>query len=152
MLNTVLFIIGIAVALFWAALYLTSYAQFKGIIASVNDDDYFLKDIFIVGLGFIKVFKVNYMKLGKRNRNRLAELYSKKYADFNVLICISAQISYFLTFIPIGCFIGVAANEPILTFLFIFLGAFLAVYVDMKVKSKIDERHDSLLMALPNVL
>ncbi|MGN0656025.1 MAG: type II secretion system F family protein [Ruminiclostridium sp.] len=152
MINVILLMLGIAVALFWSMLFLSNYKGFAHIIASVDDNDYFLKDIFVVGLGFIKTFKVNYMKIGKRNRNKLAELYSKKYADFNVLVCLSAQISYILTFIPIGCFIGVAANEPVLAALFVFIGVFLAIFVDMKIKTRVDERHDALLMALPNVL
>lgn len=152
MLNLLLLLLGAAVAVFWTVLFLSNYGAFKGIVSAVNDDDYFLKDILVVGFAVIKLFKIDYIKIGKRNRAKFAELYTKEYADFNLLVCTAAQISYFLTFIPIGCFLGVAANEPVLAVLFIFCGGFLAYYVMAKVSSKIDKRHDELLLALPNVL
>lgn len=152
MANIILFLLGVIVAVVWAFLYLTHYKAFKQLVESVDDDNYFLRDIFVVGLAVIKLFKIDYMKFGKRNRAKLAELYSKEYADFNILVSLAAQISYVLTFIPVGCFLGVAAGEPILAGIGILMGVFLAVYVEMKLSSRIDERHDALLLALPNVL
>ena len=151
-LNYILFFIGIAAAVIWAVLYFSNYNTFKEIIPSVDDDNYFLRDIFIIGFSVIKLFKIDYIKLGKRNRSKLAELYTKEYADFNILVCLAAQISYVFTFIPIGCFLGVASKEPLLAFVGIFLGVFLAVYVELKLNSRIEERHDEILLALPNAL
>lgn len=152
MLNIILFVMGVLFALIWAVLYLSHYNAFKDIIASVDDENYFLRDIFVVGLAVIKIFKFDYIKIGKRNRAILAELYSKEYADFNILVSLAAQISYILTFVPIGCFLGTAASEPLIAALAIIMGVFLSVYVEIKLKSRIDERHDELLLALPNVL
>lgn len=152
MLNLFFLILGASVAVFWTVLFLGNYSSFKGIVSAANDDNYFFKDIFVVGLAAIKIFKIDYIKLGKRKRAKFTELYTKEYADFNLLVCTAAQISYLLTFIPIGCFLGVAANEPILVVLFMFVGVFLAYYVQSKVSSQIDKRHDELLLALPNAL
>lgn len=152
MLNLFFLVLGACVAVFWTVLFLSNYSSFKGIVSAANDDNYFLKDIFVVGLAVIKIFKIDYIKLGKRKRAKFIELYTKEYADFNLLVCTAAQISYLLTFIPIGCFLGVAANEPILVVLLVFFGFFLAYYVQAKVSVQIDKRHDELLLALPNVL
>lgn len=152
MLNIILFAIGTITALLWTVLYLTNYAIFKGMISSVDDENYFLRDIFVVGLAVIKLLKLDYMKLGKSSRPVFSEYYGKEYAEFNVLIGVAAKISYIMTFVPMGCFLGVATGEPIIAILVIFLGVFLAIYSELKFKSLIDERHDALLLALPNVL
>lgn len=152
MLNVIFLLTGIIIAVIWALLYLTHYKMFKDMIPSIDDDNYFLRDIFVVGLAVIKIFKIDYIKSGKRNRAKLAELYTKEFADFNLLVSLAAQISYVLTFIPVGCFIAVASNEPILGAIFILLGIFLAIYVEIKLTSLIDERHDEILLALPNAL
>lgn len=152
MFNYILLTIGIVTSVIWTLLFLINYGKFSQLIAAANDDNYFFKDIFAVGMGVINILHIDCNKVGQKNKAKMAELYSVKYADFNVLVNISAQISYVMTFIPIGCFIGVAAHEPIMAFLFWLLGAFLAVYSDMKVNNLVQERHDALLMALPNAL
>lgn len=152
MLNYILLVIGFAVAAFWSILFLSNYKTYKSLIPAIDDDNYFLRDTIVVGLAIIKMFKIDYIKLGKRRRAVFAELYSKEYADFNLLVCLAAQITYVLMFIPLGCFLAVLADEPILAFLIILLGVFLAYYVYAKASSKIDARHDELLLALPNVL
>lgn len=148
----ILFGAGVVFAVIWAVLFLKNYNTYKGIIAGINDDDYFLRDIFAVGFAVIKIFNIDYLKVGKRHRSAMAEIYSRQYADFNLLATLGAQISYILTVIPIGCFIGAAAGEPIIALLFIFVGVFLALYMTMKVNSKVEARHDELLMELPSVL
>ncbi len=152
MLNVILFGLGVISAAVWSLLFLANYGKFKGMIAAVNDDNYFFKDIFVVGMGVIQMFHIDCVKLGQKNRPLMAELYTKQYADFNVLVTISAQISYVMMFIPIGCFMGVASGEPIIALALWAMGIFLAVYTDMKARNLVEERHDSMLMALPNVL
>lgn len=152
MLNVIFLLAGIVTAVIWTLLFLTHYNMFKGMIPSIDDDNYFFRDIFVVGLAIIKIFKIDYIKLGKRNRSKLSEIYTKEFVDFNLLVSLAAQITYVLTFLPIGCFMGVAANEPILAGALIFIGIFLAIYVELKLTSLVEARHDEILLALPNVL
>lgn len=152
MLNYILLVVGFAAAAFWSVLFLSNYKTYKSLIPAIDDDNYFLRDTLVVGLAIIKLFKIDYIKLGKRKRAVFAELYSKEYADFNILVCLAAQITYVLMFIPLGCFLAVLAGEPILAFLIILVGFFLAYYVYAKSSAKIAARHDELLLALPNVL
>lgn len=147
----ILYVVGAASALFWSFMFLTNYKKYEQLVKAASDN-YLLPDTLVVGMGIISSFKINCNKIGKGVKPKLAELYSRKYVDFYLLIHISSKLTYPLMLLPIGCFMGIITGEPIIAAAFILLGIFLSFYMDIKLNSLIEETHDEILLALPTVL
>lgn len=149
----IIYITGILSMVLWLLLWCKYRKVFQQFIEPVDANQYFLKDIFFIGYGFIDLFKINLM--GKRYQEKakkMTELYGKKYVNFYTNTEYAAQFTYPITILPIGCFISVIANEAAIFFIGIIVAGILVFYVDYETNNKVEKKHAAIMSDFPHVL
>ncbi len=148
----VLFLLGVAFTVIFGMLYFTGYKKYSPMIAGIDKNLYFFPETFIAGIAVVDMLKLNRRSRSNKTIQKLAEAFSRQYLEFNYMINIAAKITYFLVMLPFAFFLGALSKEIILTVVVILIPIFLALYIDMKLDTIVQERREEILMDLPNAL
>ena len=148
-------LVGIGTA--FVLLLITLFVKYKNIyddmIVVLNKNKFILADMYFIGMGFIELFHINLRSnIGRKKEKKIAEIYGSKYAAFYHYCIIGGQITYILTLIPIGCFIGAMTRDVLYAALA--MGATIAIvaYLDSEVNKAVDKRRDEIMIEYPEVL
>lgn len=153
MTNIALSITGSVLSLIWLFLFLTDKKKYQAIIEEVDGNEYFMKELFFVGFRIIGFLGINISSpsLQKKSR-RLSELVGLKEAKKLVITDLAAQISYVLTFVPLGILLSVIADDVLCLFITFVVVAFLVIYVEYDKNDKLQKRHAQILREFPHIL
>ena len=153
MTNIVLTIAGTIISLIWLVIWITDKKRYQQIIDEVDGNEYFMKELFFVGFRIISFLDINISSPSLQKKTRkLSELAGMKDAKKLVLTDLAAQISYALTFAPVGILLTVIVDDPLCLFLTFVVIACLVVYVEYDKNDKLEKRHAQILREFPHVL
>ncbi len=145
--------VGTVLVTFWLFLYLRFRDSFDQILVAVDKDMFILPELFFVGFGVMNLFKINIRgERGRKKEKRIAEVYGAKYAEFYHYCIVGGQITYALTIIPLGLFLGAISGELLYAFLAIAGAVALVAYLDADINSSVEKKRDEILSDFPEVL
>lgn len=153
--NMALALGGTVLVLFWCFLYIKyrNNPGFQRLITAMDPKQFAMPELFIIGFGFMSLFKVN-MKTEKRKkkRERIAEVHGERYADFYQKCIMGGQITYLLTFAPIGLFIGAMVGDVLYTVLVLVATIAIIYSFDIDITKAMDKKRDEMLADYPEML
>ena len=153
MLAYVLSGLGTLMVILWAILYLKYRNSFDNILVSINSKKFMMPELFLIGFGFIDMFKVNLKTEGGRKKERkIAEIYGEKYAEYYHYCIVGGQITYLITIAPLGLFIGAITNNILYAFLAQVATVAIIVSLDMDVSRAVEKKRDEIISDYPEVL
>lgn len=139
--------------LFWTILYFRYKNSFDNIIVAIDRNQFLMPEIFFIGFGSMKIFRVNLRtEKGRNKQKKISEVYGEKYAEFYHYCIVGGQITYTLTIAPMGLLIGAITNDVTFAVLTLAATAAIVVYVDMDVNNAIERKRDEILSDYPEVL
>ena len=142
-----------ALSIFWIFLYAKFHNAYDEVIEPIDSKQYMMPELFFIGFGFMNMFKVNLRtESGKKKQKKIAEVYGDKYAEFYHNVIVAGQITYVLTFLPFGLFIGAMVNDMTFTLLALAGTAALVLYLDMDVNNAVEKKRDDIISDYPEVL
>lgn len=145
--------IATVMVIFWTILYLRYRNSFDDIIVAIDRNQFLMPEIFFIGFGFMKMFRVNLRtEKGRNKQKKISEVYGEKYAAFYHYCIVGGQITYTLTIAPMGLLIGAITNDATFAVLALAATAAIVVYVDMDVNNAIEKKRDEILSDYPEVL
>lgn len=139
--------------LFWVSLYKKYVNSFDAIIETIDGNLFKMPELYFIGFGAMDRFKVNLKtEKGRKKQKKIAEVYGVKYAEYYHYCIVGGQITYGLTFIPLGLLLGAVANDITFAVLVIVAAAAIIAYLDMQINNAVEEKRDQILSDLPEVL
>lgn len=153
MSNILLGITGTVLAILWIFILITDRKKYQSIIDGIDGNQYFMKELFFVGfrmIGWLTI-DISSPSLQKKAR-KLSEMFGSKEAKKLVIYDLAAQISYVLTFAPVGMLATVIMDDILYMLITFILIAFLVIYVEYDKNSKLQKRHEQILREFPHVL
>ena len=153
MINIVLSAVGTILAGIWIGILLTDKKRYQSIIEEVDGNEYFMKELFFVGLRLIGWLQMDMSSPSlQKKAHKLSEMYGSREAKKLVLTDLAAQLSYMMTFAPVGILLSVIMNESLCLIITLILLAFLIIYVEYDKNDKLQKRHEQILREFPHVL
>lgn len=139
--------------LFWLFLYFRYGRQFNETIAAVDEDVFSFSFLFFIGFGVIDLFKINvYSERGQKKMKLLREIMPREATPFYYYTTLAAQISYALTLLPLVLLVAALAEDVTVLLIGVVVIAFFVFYMDHDITSKVNERHEELLVDFPHML
>lgn len=148
--------ITIAAALpvfFWIFLYFRYGNKFKENLQAVDKEVFSFSFLFFIGYGVIDFFHINiYSERGQKKMQLLREIMPRETVPFYYYTTLAAQISYAVTILPFALLIAAFAEDYMILFIGILVIVFFVFYMDYSITSKVEERHEELLVDFPHML
>jgi len=145
--------IGTLLTALWVLLYMKFNKQFDDIIPAIDKKTFMLGEAYFIGFGIISIFKINLRsERGRKKEKKISEVYGERYASFYHYVILGGQITYALTFAPIGFFLGAITNDAAVSFLGILAAVALVLWLDMNVNNAVIKRRDEILSDYPEML
>lgn len=145
--------IGTLLTALWVLLYMKFNKQFDDIIPAIDKKTFMLGEAYFIGFGIISIFKINLRsERGRKKEKKISEVYGERYASFYHYVILGGQITYALTFAPIGFFLGAITNDAAVSFLGILAAVALVLWLDMNVNNAVTKRRDEILSDYPEML
>lgn len=153
MTNILLGAVGTILAIFWLLILATDKKRYQAIIDGIDENEYFMKDLFFVGFRMIGWLQMDMSSPSlQKKAHKLSELYGSREAKKLVLTDLAAQFSYVMSFMPIGILITVIMDENLCLLITFALLAFLVIYIEYDKNNKLQKRHEQILREFPHVL
>ncbi len=144
--------LGTIISLFWIFLFFRYGKRFNDVISAVDSKEFFLPELFFIGMGAIALFKIDMQSLDRKKKEKeISEIRGEKFAPFYAYITFSGQITYALTLAPLGFFFGAMANDMMIGLGGIVVSALLVFYLDIEIKNAVGKRRDELLKDFPQM-
>lgn len=144
---------GTVLTIFWVFLYIRYHNQFDEVQMAIDGKQFFMPELFFIGFGVIDLFKINLKTTaGRKKEKKLSEIYGQKYAPFYHYCIMGAQITYLLTLLPIGLYVGVIVADLTFTGLAVVMTIVIVLYLDMQVNQEVEKRRDEILADYPDML
>ncbi len=145
--------IGTVIVLLWIVLFIKYKDKYDDMIVALDKKKFALSELYFIGMGFVDLFHIDLKSnTGRKKERKIAEVYGERYASYYHFCIVGGQITYILTFIPIGCFIGALTRDILYaTLAFVAILAIVA-YLDMDINNAVEKRRDEIMMEYPEVL
>jgi len=144
---------GTVLTAVWVLLYMKFSKSFDDVIPAIDKKKFMLGEVYFIGFGIISMLKLNLRtERGRKKEKKISEVYGERYASFYHYVILGGQITYALTFAPIGFFLGAISNDASISFLGIAAAAALVAYLDMSVNNAVTKRRDEILSDYPEML
>lgn len=153
MINFILGVAGTVLAIIWLGIWVTDKKRYQTIIEEVDENEYFMKELFFVGFRMLAWFPWDMSAPSmQRKIRRLNEMYGSRKAKNLAMTDLAAQYSYVMSFVPLGMLISVIADESLCLLLTLLLSVFLVIYIEYDKRNKLQKRHEQILREFPHVL
>ena len=145
--------LGTVAVLFWCLLFLKYKNRYDNIICAIDRKKFILAEIFFIGFGIIDMFKINLKSTkGRAKMKVISEVYGEKYAHFYHYVIFGGKITYALTLIPLGLFLGAISNDILIAALGIAATVAIVAYLDVELNNAVEKKREEVLEDLPVVL
>lgn len=145
--------LGTTIVLFWAILFLMYKDKYDNVINAVDRKKFILSEIFFIGFGIIDLFKIDLNSAkGRAKKKIIAEVHGNKYAHFYHFVIMGGKITYALTLIPLGLFLGAISNDIIIAILGVAATFAIVAYLDVELNNAVQSKREDVLEDLPVVL
>lgn len=146
LVDTVLFVIGAMICLFWLYCYVKGQSQ-KSLFAALSEEEFPLKELYPVGYAFCELIHMNYT--GKKVyhfRKNIEVLYGEKYVDYYMYVLYAQRFAIGLTVLTFAVPLYALSDELIMVGLGVmFAWAGYQYFTNLPGK-KIAERSEALLV------
>lgn len=144
--------IGCVFLAIWLIVFLSS-RKYDSMFATLNEEEYRLKDLYSTGYTVLEMFKYNYKtKRDRKYRQELEVLYEKKYVEYYLRVMYSRAVTYGMLLFLLGfCLFGVSGEPLVLVIMIVY--SIVAVYYFLTLTSKqIQRRSEELLRDFSEVI
>lgn len=154
-MSYVFIVIGTLGALF-TILMLFKGAEYEYMLEALDDDDFPLKQVYIIGLGMQTIGPFSLKgKIGDKLRTEASLLYTKQYSEYYARIVWAQILSFPVLVIPVS-FLLAAMFTGDMSLYFAVVGIIVAVvcsyYFGTSMQEKVAERRNACEMEFPNAI
>lgn len=152
-MNVVFSIIGTMAGILCMFTLLADKGKYKPIINEIDEKEYFMKDIFVLGFTVLHKFHIDISsELLQKKIRKISELFGIKESRKIAIYDLVAEISYIFAFLPIVLLLTVIVDDPAVLLIGVGLISFLVAYVEYDKASKITKRHEVIQREFPHVV
>ena len=145
--------LGTIAVLFWCLLFIMFNSKYDNIICAINRKKFMLSEIFFIGFGLIDMFKIDLRSArGRAKMKVISEVHGEKYAHFYYFVIFGGKLTYALTLIPLGLFLGAISNDILIAVLGIAATGAIVAYLDVELNNAVEKKREEVLADLPVVL
>lgn len=145
--------IGSILVVFWLFLFFKYRTAYDQMISALDSKQFPLCELYFIGLGFINLFHINLRTdSGKKKEKKIAEVYGERYAYFYHCCIEAGKITYLLTLLPVGFYLGILLDDNVMAVLGIVAVFAIVFYLDMQVNNAVENKIDEILSEYPEVL
>lgn len=142
-----------AAVLFWVALALKYEEKFEEITSSINQDDYYISELFYIGFQIMEMIHFNIKSDASRKKVKLmSEVYGKKYAEYYYYLSVGGKITYVVTVLPVIFLLALLANNPAALLFGVVIAVIFVWYMNESFQDKLTDRREEILAQFPQVL
>lgn len=137
----------------WIGLANKFEKEYRAVIRTIDPEQYKYPELFPVGFGLMKLFRVSSKsRQGRKRVKEISEVQGRQYAEYYYYVINAEKWTYGFTVFVLFCILGAMGNQPVAV-LFGGVLAFLVMwYIEELLNDKLEERRDELLLDLPQVL
>lgn len=89
---------------------------------------------------------------GRAKMKVISEVHGEKYAHFYYFVIFGGKLTYALTLIPLGLFLGAISNDILIAVLGIAATGAIVAYLDVELNNAVEKKREEVLADLPVVL
>lgn len=146
-------IIGTLLGILCLFIFMTDKGKYAPIIAEIDENEYFLKDIFVVGFFIMQKLHIDISSDSIQKKIRkLSELFGKKESRKIAIYDLAAEISYVVVFAPLVLLLTVIGNDPSILIIGGGLIFFLIIYMEYDKVNKLTRRHEAIEREFPHMV
>lgn len=146
-------IIGTLLGILCLFIFMTDKGRYAPIIAEIDENEYFLKDIFVVGFFIMQKLHIDISSDSIQKKIRkLSELFGKKESRKIAIYDLAAEISYVVVFAPLVLLLTVIGNDPSILIIGGGLIFFLIIYMEYDKVNKLTRRHEAIEREFPHMV
>ena len=150
----VLAVVGTLLVALWIWLFVQGgNGKYNAYIEPIDKEEYFMPELFFIGFEAISLFKIDLKASSfQKFRKKIADLRGERFADFYLYVITGAQLTYFITIVPITFLFGIIVGEATIALAGLGASLFLAYYLYDEVNEKLRKREDQMMQMLPQAL
>ena len=146
-------LLATGLVLFWIILAKKYERPYADIISSIDPEKYKYPELFCIGFGLMKLFKVDGKSPRARKRiKEISEVQGRRYAQYYYYVINGAKWTYSFTVLVLLVLLGAMGNSLMLVFFGVFLAVALMFYLDELLNDQLSERRDEILAQMPQML
>jgi len=146
-------ILATVLVILWIILAKKYERAYEPLVKSIDPEKYKYPELFCVGLALMKFLKIDSKSKKARIRiKEIAEVQGRQYAEYYFYVINAAKWTYGYTVFVLLVLFGALGNQPIAVFLGGILAFLLMWYVEELMNDQLEERRDSLLADMPQML
>lgn len=152
-MNIVFSVLGTVIGIMVIFIFIQSKHKYDAIIEVIDENEYFIKEIFVVGFTLIQWFGLELSSdIMQKKIHKLSELYGAKEARKVALYDVASQLSYTFVFLPIVLLLSVIGNDILILFFGAALVGFLVIYMEYDKTNKLNKRHEAIDREFPHII
>lgn len=149
----ILSILGTVLGILCLLIFITDKGKYEPIIREIDEKEYFLKEIFVVGFTLMQKFHIDISsEMMQKKIHKLSELFGKKESRKIAIYDFGAELSYVMVFLPLVLLLTVIAGDTSVLFIGMALIIFLIVYMEYDKANKLAKRHETIEREFPHMV
>lgn len=149
----ILSILGTVLGILCLLIFITDKGKYEPIIREIDEKEYFLKEIFVVGFTLMQKFHIDISsEMMQKKIHKLSELFGKKESRKIAVYDLGAELSYVMVFLPLVLLLTVIAGDTSVLFIGMALIIFLIVYMEYDKANKLAKRHETIEREFPHMV
>lgn len=146
-------ILGTILGILCLVIFLTEQGKYAPIIGAIDEQEYFIKEIFVVGFTLMQKLHIDISsEIMQKKIHKLSELFGKKESRKIAIYDLAAEISYVVVFLPIILLLTVIAGDTTIFVLGMMLLLFLILYMEYDKMNKLTKRHETIEREFPHMV
>lgn len=127
----ILSVLGTVLGILCLLIFLTEKGKYAPIIGGIDEKEYFIKEIFVVGFTMMQKLHIDISsEVMQKKIHKLTELFGKKESRKIAIYDLAAEISYVMVFLPIILLLTVIAGDIFVLLIGLAVIVFLIVYME----------------------
>lgn len=149
----ILSVFGTVLGILCLLIFLTEKGKYAPIIGGIDEKEYFIKEIFVVGFTMMQKFHIDISsEVMQKKIHKLTELFGKKESRKIAIYDLAAEISYVMVFLPIILLLTVIAGDTFVLLIGLAVIVFLIVYMEYDKVNKLTKRHETIDREFPHMV
>lgn len=149
----ILSVLGTVLGILCLLIFLTEKGKYAPIIGGIDEKEYFIKEIFVVGFTMMQKLHIDISsEVMQKKIHKLTELFGKKESRKIAIYDLAAEISYVMVFLPIILLLSVIAGDTFVLLIGLAVIVFLIVYMEYDKVNKLTKRHETIDREFPHMV
>ncbi|MDO5021230.1 MAG: type II secretion system F family protein [Lachnospiraceae bacterium] len=146
-------VLGTVLGILCLLIFLTEKGKYAPIIGEIDEKEYFIKEIFVVGFTMMQKLHIDISsEVMQKKIHKLTELFGKKESRKIAIYDLAAEISYVIVFLPVVLLLTVITNEMSIMLIGLGLIIFLIIYMEYDKVNKLTKRHETIDREFPHMV